>query len=142
MLRGEDVELGMRIVKAGFNLIFEAKAKTTHYANEIWSYEKWLKSFQRFYKDYAQIMIELYPDEYDRWAHWFVERPDWGREEFKRSLMKALLRGIAKPRFGSMLSKVLERFDSNSLVYYRGFYGYILTCAAIDAVNRRSLPRV
>jgi glycosyltransferase involved in cell wall biosynthesis len=135
--RGEDGELAFRLMKHGVELVFEPNAGVVHHAEVVWSYTKWLLSFQRFYRDSAPEILRSLPDEYHRWGHWFVERPDLGHESYTRTLTKLMFRGIARPAIGRAVAKILEKGDSNRMFYHPLLYQYVLTCAAIEAVNRR-----
>lgn len=137
MRRGQDGELAIRLTKRGVRFVFEPKAKVIHFANAASSYDKWISSFQRFYRENAHLVFQKHPDEYYRFAHWFVERPNWGKERFRRSAIKSLVRFVARPRIGRVLCRFLEALDGNRMAYHRVLFKYVLTAMAIEAVNQR-----
>jgi glycosyltransferase involved in cell wall biosynthesis len=138
MRRGEDGELAIRLIRRGVELIFEPKAEVVHYDDNVFYYEKWLKKFRNYYGKSAKEVIERYHDEYNRWGHWFVEKPKWGKENVKRCCVKSACRLIARPRIGGILTRFLEIVDSASFFYHPLFYQYVLACEAINEIDHRS----
>lgn len=137
MRRGQDGELAFRLARRGVQFVFEPRAKVVHYADAASSYPKWLSAFKRYYVENVPFMLERYPDEYHQFGHWFLERPAWRKESLKRSLVKQSVRVLARPVFGRVLARVLQRYDHLGVCYRPMLYKYLLACTAIEAINER-----
>jgi len=137
MRRGQDGELGVRLWQRGISIVYEPGAEVIHYAEAAESYRQWIWVSQRYYHECAQEMLKLYPEVYHRYFHWFVEPPVFGQEPVKRTIKKLILRLLARPWIGKMVTQFMERHDADSKFYYPILYKYILTCAAIEAVDMR-----
>jgi GT2 family glycosyltransferase len=137
MRRGEDSELALRLAERGVDIVYAPDAAVLHYAEAVWSYQKWFSAFKRFYIDCAPYMIERHPDAYHKHCHWFVEPVKLFREPLGHSLKKLFYRLVARPLMGRCLTQFLASRDANRFFYHPAVFLYIHVCAAIEAVNMR-----
>lgn len=135
--RGNDTELGIRLVNNNIKIIYEPHALVVHYSERIYDYDKWIKEFKNFYVESASYFISKYIDTYNRDFHWFVEKPVWFKESIIKSTIKLIIRLFARPTFGRYLLQLLKKKDNNTRFYIRPLYQYLLCCIAIEGVNER-----
>ena len=138
LLRAQDIEFAVRLVRSGLEVQYEPRAAVTHWAGYASSYDSWIRQFESNYLKGVEVVAEKYPREWACWGHWFVQAPAWGNEDIRRSLMKTVCRLVARPGIGRLVLHLLRQHDQNAYFYHPLLYKYALACVAIRALDDRS----
>lgn len=135
--RGQDVELGYRLWKAGIRLVYEPKAAVVHYSPDASSIQDWLSKLTRTCQYSAPLFNELHPEFADKFGHWFLEPPNFSSEPLKRTMLKIFIRLIIRRSLAKPMQIFLERTDRWPAFYNPLMYKYIITSACLQGVNQR-----
>jgi GT2 family glycosyltransferase len=135
--RGQDVELGYRLWKAGIRLVYEQRALLLHYCPEMRSMQEWLSKFSKAYRYSIPLLNELHPEFVEQFGHWFLEQPVFRHESFKRTIIKWLIRLFIHKKLAKPMQIFLELTDHRPLFYAPFMYKYVITSACLDSVNQR-----
>jgi len=135
--RGQDVELGYRLWKAGVKLVYDPRPLLVHYSPEVRSMQNWLSKFAKAYRHTIPLFNEFHPEYVKRFGHWFLEPAIPGSEPLKRTVLKWLIRLFVHKKLAKPMRIFLERTDQWPLFYSPLMYKYVTVSACLDSVNQR-----
>jgi len=135
--RGQDVELGYRLWKAGVRLVYDPRPLLVHYSPEVRSMQNWLSKFAKAYWHTIPLFNELHPEYVKRFGHWFLEPAMPASEPLKRTIIKFLIRMVVHKKLAKPIRVFLERTDQWPLFYAPLMYKYVITSACLDSINQR-----
>lgn len=136
--RGQDVELAVRLWKAGVRLVFEPRASLVHQPPEAASLGLWLSKFTKAYRESVPAINALHPEcTTHRFNHWFLESPAFGRESVPRTAVKLLVRSVCFPAVARRLQRFLEQSDRCRWLYFPALFRYVVVTACLETVRKR-----
>ena len=133
--RGQDVELSYRLYQQGVRFVFDPRPRLTHVSPEMTSFTLWLRKSLRFYDDSYLRLRDLHPEFEERFGHWFLLSPRFGKEPLQRTLAKIGVRiGCQRPLAERFLS-YLVRTDSDPRCYRPQLYLYVIATLHLSRIR-------